>query len=220
MKKFLKTLGSTILAMIFIVGGFIGGFTYNEHIYQQPAEAFEPNIETEELDLQLPGETEKFIITVDEVESQLKDIGEISTYSGEYTITKGKEFFRNVLDDYKIPGTSNSITLTCTGIVKVGYDIDAINIVVDNDSYKIYITLPEPRVNDNYIIWDSVEYTEENNPLNPIEFAQYQSMIDEIEADGLKDVESKGIYEAAEKNIKFIIENFLADIPEYSIVFM
>lgn len=220
MKTFLKIISLIVAFAICAVGGFAAGYYYNEYIDMKKAEIFQPEIITEDIDLQLPGEVEKFIITVEEIEAQLQGISEISTHSGEYTITKGKEFLRYWLDDYPILGTSNSVTLTCTGIVKVGYNLEDINIVVDSDSYKIYITLPKAKLNDNHIIWDTVECSEENNILNPIDFAQYQSMIEEIEADGLTKVEAMGIYEDAENHMKWIIEEFLSDIPEYTVVFM
>lgn len=220
MKKVFKIVSLIVAFAAFAIGGFASGYYYNEYLGMKNAEVFQPEIITEGIDVELPGEVEKFIITVDEVEAQLQGISEISTHSGEYTITKGKEFLRYWLDDYPIFGTSNSVTLTCSGIVKVGYNIDDINIVVDSDSYKIYITLPEAKLNDNYIVWDTVKCSEENNILNPIDFAQYQSMIEEIEAEGLAKVEDMGIYEDAENHMKWIIEEFLSDIPEYTIVFM
>lgn len=220
MKAVFKVLGLILTTALFTVAGFIGGFYYNDYLDLKEAEVFNPEVITDNIDVQLPGEVEKFIITVDEVEAHLQDIGELSTHSGNYTITKGKEFLRYWLDDYPIWGTSNSVTLTCSGIVKVGYDINNINVVVDSDSYKIYITLPKAKLNDNYIIWDTVVCTEENNILNPIDFAQYQSMIEEIEADGLAEVESMGIYEEAEEHMKWLVEEFLSDIPEYQVVFI
>ena len=44
--------------------------------------------------------------------------------------------------------------------------------------------------------------------------------IEEIEAEGLAEVEAMGIYEDAESHMKWIIEEFLSDIPEYTVVFM
>lgn len=73
----------------------------------------------------------------------------------------------------------------------MGYDISDISIKVDD--YKIYIALPQAQLNDNYVIWDTVECEEKNNIFNPISFDQYQEFIDEIEEKGLSQVEEKGI---------------------------
>lgn len=44
------------------------------------------------IDLKLPGEVEKSIITVDEVEAKILEIGELATCEGDYTVTRGKDF--------------------------------------------------------------------------------------------------------------------------------
>lgn len=78
--------------------------------------------------MKLPGEKEKSIVTLDEVRTKLVAIGELSTYSGQYTVKKGRDFFRNVLDDIRIPWTTNNVTIECEGIVKVGYDVSEIGV--------------------------------------------------------------------------------------------
>lgn len=85
---------------------------------------------------------------------------------------------------------------------------------------KIYIKLPEIQLNDNYVIWDTVTCSESNNILNPIEFSQYEEIVDEIERMGLEDVESKGIYDKASENIKNIIKGFLSGYEDYTIIYM
>ena len=93
-------------------------------------------------------------------------------------------------------------------------------IIVKVDDTKIYISLPELQINDNYVIWDTVKCSETNNIFNPIEFAQYQEIVDEIENRGLEDVEKQGIYQNAEENIKRTMNAFLAEFEDYEIVYM
>ena len=150
----------------------------------------------------------------------LVDISQFSTYSGEYTTTKSAEYTRYFLDNIAVPGTTNTINLECKGIVKVGYDVEEITIEVDNDSKKIYISLPAPKVLDNYVIWDTVKCQEENNILNPIDFEQYQALISEIEDDGLALVEADGIYADAEENMITIIRNCLSGFENFEIIFL
>lgn len=174
----------------------------------------------------LPTEVEKMVVTKEDVESQLVEIKEISTYSGEYNITKSVDFTRYIMDNYAIPGTTNRVKLECTGIVKVGYDIDSIEVRVNSNGPgepaggTIYISLPEPSVNDNYLIWDKVQCEEVNSIFNPIDFDQYKTMIADIEKEGLAQVEAAGIYKAAEDNIKMIIENFLGGFEGYAVEYM
>lgn len=219
MAKVWKAISSTIavlltLALVFGAGYFVGSFPEEE------AEVVEPIAPVEEFDLELPAEVEKRIVTVEEVEVALVEIGQFSTFSGEYRATKSAEYTRYFIDDIPVPGTTNTITIECQGIVKVGYDVEDITIEVDNDSQKIYISLPEPRVLDNYIIWDTVKCQEENNILNPIDFEQYQTLITEIEADGLAIAEDKGIYADAEENMKVLVQNFLSGFEGYEIIFL
>lgn len=220
MAKVWKAISSTIavlltLAIVFGAGYFAGSYPKNE------AEVVEPVTPVEEkFDLELPAEVEKRIVTEEEVEVVLVDISQFSTYSGEYTATKSAEYTRYFIDNFAVPGTTNTINLECKGVVKVGYEVEDITVEVDNDSQKIYISLPVPKVLDNYVIWDTVKCQEENNILNPIDFGQYQSLISEIEADGLVLVEADGIYEDAETNMKVIISNFLSGFEEFEIVFL
>lgn len=220
MAKVWKAIRSTLavlltLALVFSAGYFVGSFPDEE------AEIVEPiNPAEEKFDIELPAEVEKRIVTVEEVEVMLVDISQFSTYSGEYTTTKSAEYTRYFLDNIAVPGTTNTINLECKGIVKVGYDVEEITIEVDNDSKKIYISLPAPKVLDNYVIWDTVKCQEENNILNPIDFEQYQALISEIEDDGLALVEADGIYADAEENMITIIRNCLSGFEDFEIIFL
>ncbi len=216
MKKFKEIVFGIVAVVLVAALGFGGGCWYMTNRAEKDALVVDDNTP----DLKLPGEKEKRIVTVDEIETKLVEIGELSTYSGEYTVTREADYSRYFIDDIKIPGTTNTVHIECQGIVKVGYNIDDVNIKVDNDSFKIYIGLPEPTVNDNYVIWDTVKCVEANNFLNPIDFAQYQELINEIEADGLKQSEEKGIYKAAEENVKKIVVNFLSGFEGFEIIFM
>lgn len=220
MNKVWKALSST-LAVLFTLGIVFGAGYFVGSRSDEDAEVVEPITPAEEkFDLELPAEVEKRVVTADEVEVVLAEISQFSTYSGEYTTTKSAEYTRYFLDDIAIPGTTNEINLECQGIVKVGYDVENITIEVDNDSQKIYISLPAATVLDNYVIWDTVKCQEANNILNPIDFAQYQTLIAEIEADGLALVEADGIYEDAEENMKTIICNFLSGFEDFEIIFL
>ena len=197
--------------------GFVGGYWYHSQKIEDKADVV---VDDTTPDVKLPGEKEKSIVTLDEVRTKLVAIGELSTYSGQYTVKKGRDFFRNVLDDIRIPWTTNNVTIECEGIVKVGYDVNEIGVDIDDKSYTIYISLPEATVNDNYVIWDLVICKEDNNPFNPIDFEEYKLLIEEIEEEGLSQSEEQEIYKAAEENIKNIIVNFLSGMDDYQVKFL
>lgn len=201
-----------VLALVFGAGYFVGTQKQKGEVTVVDSD------DDDEFNLELPGETEKRVVTVEEVKTKLVELDELATYSGEYTVTYGKDETRHFLDDIDIPFTTNSIVINCEGIVKVGYNVSDINVKVDDE--KIYISLPESEVLDNYVIWDSIECDEDNNILNPIEFSQYQELINEMEEKGLAQSEEQGIYDKAEKNVKKIIEEFLACFDGYEIVYM
>ena len=99
----------------------------------------------------------------------------------------------------------------------MGYDIESIDVAVDEN--VIYVTLPEKaKLNDNYVIWDTVECDEHNNIFNMIEFAQYYEIIEEIERLGLEKAEAEGIYDCAAEQMKYLIEMALGAFDGYEVV--
>lgn len=220
-RKSLKSIaiGVLVLILVFFAGFFFGTFRSKKSVpVAEPVPV--ASSASSSIDLQLPTEVEKRIITNEEVQSKLIEIGQLATYSSEYTVSKSVDTSRYLLDNIRIPGTTNSISLKCTGIVKVGYNVKDITPSVDNDSERIYIALPTASLLDNYIIWDSIECSDSNSILNPLEFSQYQLLIQEIEETGLAQAESDGIYAAAEDNAKLIVKNFLSGFEDYEIIFI
>ncbi len=213
MKNFKKSIAIILSVAILIGAGFTAGYFY---AIKSPESTV---VRQNGTDLKLPFETERRTITKEEIKSELIPIEEISSYESKYDVTKAVDESRYVLD-FAVPGTKNSIEIKCSGIVKVGYNFDNIDIKVDNESQKIYIALPAPKVNDNYIIMDTVQCAENNSILNPINFEQYKTLITEIEDEGLKDAESKGVYKDAENNMHKLIENALSKFDGFEIIFM
>ncbi len=216
MKKVLLNFGYLCIFILIVAIAYFVGYSVGMN---SDAEDVVDN-ENSLFDFLLPFETEKRNITISEVEAKLSEINEIATYSGEYEVLKKVDYTRYFLDYVPIPGTTNEVQMECDGIVKVGYSIDEISTKIDESSKTIYITLPNPEVLDNYIKWNTIEVNEKNSIFNPIDFEQYEVLIDEIEEEGLEQVEEEGIYDSAEKNMKLIIENFLNDFPDYSVEFM
>ena len=128
MKKFLKVLGAvfSVLLVTAIVFGF--GYFFGNRSNGGKAEVVPAS--SSGIDLKLPGEVEKSIITVDEVEAKILEIGELATCEGDYTVTRGKDFTRYFVDKIPIPGSTNHVELTCTCIVKSGYSLEDIAVRV------------------------------------------------------------------------------------------
>ena len=127
MKKVTKALGIIIVSAV-VLGSF--GAT----VYCYAIESIKPEtviVEKEKV-IKLPGEVKKRVVTVDEIESKLVEMSELTTYADSYTVTLGKDESRFIFDDVKVPWTRNSVEITANGIVKVGYDVRDISVRVDD----------------------------------------------------------------------------------------
>lgn len=111
MKKAKKILAIIVTGLIIFAIGFGGGYWFCIQKAAEPKIADDAEQKPESLD-----EKEKRIVTVDEVKVKLDEIRELSTYSGTYSIKKGYDQSRYILDGIRIPGTTNNVTLECEGI--------------------------------------------------------------------------------------------------------
>ena len=141
-------------------------------------------------------EEEKFhgiILTRDNVMEQLQEIAELMTYSEDYA-----------------------------GTIKVGYDLNELKTVVNNQKKEIYITIPlKPSVVDNNLPQEKVTIMQDNNVFNPIRADEVNVRLSEVKAQQLESAEKNGIYEKAEAHLKEIIIKTLAKVhSEYKVVFL
>lgn len=171
-------------------------------------------------------EEEKFhgiILTRDNVMEQLQEISELMTYSEDYAGTA------NVVDNLQIPytdfdiwGTQHKIQIVYAGTIKVGYDLNDLKTVVNNQKKEIYITIPaKPTVVDNNLPQEKVTIMQDNNVFNPIRADEVNVRLSEVKAQQLESAEKNGIYEKAETHLKEIVVSTLAKVhSEYKVVFL
>lgn len=120
MKK-VKIVVTGIAAIIVVLGIVFGaGYYLGDKAEREVAEVVG---DTPEKPGGLLEVVERRVRIAEKVESKLVEIGELSTYSGEYTVTLTDGETKYWLNKFKLPGTTNQITITCRGIVKVGYNI-------------------------------------------------------------------------------------------------
>lgn len=205
-----------ILVIVLVIVAFFGGMIIQANLDE--ADVLTVG-DPKGFHINIPGFSQKREITLDEIRSTLKAIEEFSTYQSEYNVKKSAEETRYFLESIKIPLTTNKIAIDCKGIIKVGYDLNTIKISIDDEKKVIYVILPEPKINDNYIVWDSVDFNEVNNILNPIEFGQYKTLFEEIEAEGEKLAVQDGILQKAEENLKKIISGAFLKFRGYTVDF-
>ncbi len=159
------------------------------------------------------------VVSEEEIEAQLTAIGELSTASFEYTDTRTVTDTRQLFG-VDIPGTKNKVTITYEGVVKVSYDVEDILVSVDGEEGVICVTLPEPRVTDNYIRFDSIDIESENNILNPISIDNLSAYFGDFREEGIRKAEEMNIWEEAEERMMLLVENFLNVFPEYTVEFV
>ena len=213
-----KHLFHIVVALILAAIVMMGVSQYWNHYHTKKMEPKEKTVVTSKKEI-IPIK-EKNTITRKEIKSKIFEIGELSTYSCEYSQTLGKSESKYFSDDIKIPFTTNHVEVSCDGVVKVGYNLSDITVNVDNYHDVIYIQIPEANVTNNYIIMDSVKTNDENNIFNPINYDQYDEIFAEIKKTGLEEAINKGVYEKAEDNLKKLLYEFLSEFDEYNIKYV
>lgn len=164
-------------------------------------------------------EKEKIEITNVHIEEKLSQISELATMSFEYTNQKRINNTREVFG-VEIFGTTNTLDIIYSGVIKVGYDIQKVAYEVDVERKIIFLTLPDAEVLDNYIILDNLQCVEKNNIFNPIGTEDVTRYFAEIQEEELAIAIGNGIFTKAENQMKSIIENYFAAFPEYGVVFV
>ena len=157
-------------------------------------------------------------ITDAHIEETMTQISELATMSFEYSNQKTVTDTRKIFG-FDIPGTTKTVNIVYSGVIKVGYDVTDISCKVDDAKKTLTFTLPQPTVLDNYIILDTLQCTDGNNILNPIGSEDIIGYFGEIEAEELARAEENGIYANAEEQLKSIIEHYFASFPDYTILF-
>lgn len=158
-------------------------------------------------------------ITDVHIEETMTQISELATMSFEYTNHKTVTDTRKIFG-FDIPGTTKTVDIVYSGVIKVGYDVLDIPCEVDEAEKTLTFTLPQPTVLDNYIILDTLQCTDGNNILNPIGSEDIIGYFGEIEAEELARAEENGIYADAEEQMKSIITHYFADFPDYTVTFV
>ena len=158
-------------------------------------------------------------LTINDVETELQEVAELMTYEYYYAGTASFSDSRQFLiTGWDVPFTEHEIKMTYAGTIKVGYDLNQMDIEVDNDKRIITITLGD-QIIDNNLPEESVETIEKNNLLNLIRSDEVTNRLVEIKNEEYINAVDLGITELAEENIKKIIEEKLSGIEGYKVYF-
>ena len=170
-------------------------------------------------------EEEKFhgiVLTNENVMAQLSEISELMTYSEDYAGTA------NVVDSLQIPytdvdiwGTQHKIEIVYSGTIKIGYDLNEMKTVVNNQRKEIYISIPEDPIIDNNLPQENVTVLQDNNLFNPIRADEVNVRLTEIKAQWLETSIANGICDKAKTHLKEIVTETLTKMhSDYKVIFL
>ncbi|MCQ2464316.1 MAG: DUF4230 domain-containing protein [Oscillospiraceae bacterium] len=239
-----------VLVLGFTVTGcvcFLAGFFMNRHdnmIYKSnltalnrtaeetAAPADEPAVtevpsETEEsVQTSAPVTTEppKVTLSRDLLDSYIYDDLDFAPFEYRYSNTAS---FKNraMIDDFSLPLTKKSFTISYEGVITAGFDPDKIKVENDDELYTVKITFPAAHIISHKIDRDSFELEDvQDNLFNPISREDYIStceaqnftMEQKAAASGLY----SSLYEQAEQEITDYLMRDSIIGAKYSIEFI
>lgn len=155
-----------------------------------------------------------------QIMKELLAVSDLTTYTYEYKNETTESSTRMLpILGWDILGTTNSVTIDYSGIINVGYNMNNIGYELSTTENCIYVTLPEPEVLDNYIKFDDLSCTCNNNIFNPIQTGAVMEYFELIEAEELEKAEADDIYGKANEQLKSIITGYFGVFPDYEVKF-
>lgn len=193
----------------------------NEKLAEQVYEMEESIVELQsKLDAAEKDKYDRLETKTVQIMKELLAKSDLTTYSYEYT-NKTIESSTRVLPifGWDIWGTTNSVTIEYSGIINVGYNMNNIKYNLSPTEKCIYVELPEPEVLDNYIKFDDLSCTCNDNPLNPIQTDAVMEYFEVLEQEELEKAEAEDIYGKADEQLKSIITGYFGVFPDYEVKF-
>lgn len=169
-----------------------------------------------------PSKTVTNTVTEEQIKEEVSAISEWATLEYAYT-NVGK--FENTIDFYgwNVPFTTKSFIITYNGIMKLGVDMDQLEISIDGN--VIYITMPQAEVLSHVIDESSLEVLDETkNIFNPIQIEDYTGFATEEKQVMEAKARSNGLFLDAENRtkdqLKAFIEGSLDEGQDYTVKFI
>lgn len=148
-------------------------------------------------------------VTISLIESEIKDIGELTTIEYLYT-NAGKFEDPKELFGVNIPFTTKSFIAKWDGIIKAGVAIDQIIVKINDANKEIIIYMPKAKILSHEIDNDSIETLDEKDGLfNPVKVEDVREF-DAVSKDAMDErAIENGILDKAFENAKEIIEKLV-----------
>jgi len=156
------------------------------------------------------------------VDFSLKNIGELATQSAYYTNVQVISKERNVFG-FTVPLTQSNYIFSYNGVIKAGFDFNAIEIVTDETVKAITVVLPEPIIISNEMDESSLEiYDEMSSMFTPLKLGDINASQSTMKEEALPTAISNGIFESARVNVEILLRGLISsffDLQVYSVTF-
>lgn len=148
-------------------------------------------------------------VTLDLIQSEIKDIGELATIEYLYT-DAGKFEDPKQLLGINIPFTTKSFIAKWDGIIKAGINVEEIIVEINDADKEIIIHIPTAEILSHEIDNNSIETLDEKDGLfNPVKVEDVREF-DTVSKDAMEErAIENGILDKAFENAKEIIEKLV-----------
>lgn len=157
-------------------------------------------------------------ISLSVIETEIRSIGELATV--EYLFTDAAKFSDSKqIKDWNIPFTEKSFIMKWNGVIKAGIDVENIDVRIDTDAMKIYISLPEAEILSYEIDDSTVEVLDEkDNVFNSITVDDKVNFDSSTKEAMIERAIESGLLEKAQKQAESVITNLLSAFTENYII--
>ena len=153
------------------------------------------------------------VITGEEIESGLKEIGELNTAEYFFSRTEYVSSTRKLkINEHTvdIPLTKNGFTYSYDGSIKAGIDFTQVKVVKDDEKKEITVNIPTAIITNSNLDEESYKFYDiENNPFNPISPEDMAKSIVELKKSEEELAIKNGILDTAKENAINVIKNFV-----------
>lgn len=163
------------------------------------------------------------VITIDIINAELKEIGELATM--EYMYTNAAKFSdAKKIKNWNIPFTEKNFILKWDGVIKAGIDVNAITTDLNSKTNVLIVHIPKAKILSHDPDHESMEVLDEKDGLfNPVKLENQIQFDIAVEKELEERAIENGLLDKAQENAETVITNLLNSIPDfsenYSIVF-
>lgn len=154
-------------------------------------------------------------ISFDEIETQIKTVGKLTTIDYHYTYAGTHEDTGEFFGLFKLGILKNSFIAQWDGVVAIGVDLSKAVITVNEDSKVITVSIPAAEIFYHDVDEESFEVLDQkNNIFNPIDVVDKIEFDKKYEKKIYEKITDNRMLEDAYDNAKNMIENMLGAVAK------